>query len=84
MVRVLKSPLQCSPQLFPLSLRLSVKMFDSCDVQADQICYAVLCVFSYVAAGQQQKTGGRKQGHTVTSGSVSPRGPRYSHPPQKQ
>lgn len=23
--------------------------------QADQICYSVLCVFSYVAAGQEQK-----------------------------
>lgn len=23
--------------------------------QADQICYAVLCVFSYFAAGQEQK-----------------------------
>lgn len=23
--------------------------------QADQICYAVLCVFSYVAAGSEQK-----------------------------
>lgn len=24
-------------------------------LQADQICYAVLCVFSYIAAGQEQK-----------------------------
>ena len=24
-------------------------------LQADQICYAVLCVFSYVAAGSAQK-----------------------------
>ena len=23
--------------------------------QADQICYAVLCVFSYVAAGMEQR-----------------------------
>lgn len=26
-----------------------------CLPQADQICYAVLCVFSYVAAGSEQK-----------------------------
>lgn len=26
-----------------------------CQLQADQICYSVLCVFSYVAAGQEQK-----------------------------
>lgn len=30
--------------------------------QADQICYAVLCVFSYVAAGQEQSGG--KQAHS--------------------
>jgi hypothetical protein len=23
--------------------------------QSDQICYAVLCVFSYIAAGQEQR-----------------------------
>lgn len=55
----------------------------SCVLQADQICYAVLCVFSYVAAGHKKQ---RRPGpsahahvsHTPTSGSVSPRGPRYS------
>ena len=26
-----------------------------CLLQADQICYAVLCVFSYVAAGMEQQ-----------------------------
>ena len=54
-----------------------------CVLQADQICYAVLCVFSYVAAGHKKQ---RRPGpsahahvsHTPTSGSVSPRGPRYS------
>ena len=29
--------------------------------QADQICYAVLCVFSYVAAGNETKDHYRKQ-----------------------
>jgi hypothetical protein len=24
-------------------------------LQSDQICYAVLCVFSYIAAGQEQQ-----------------------------
>ena len=24
-------------------------------VQADQICYAVLCLFSYIAAGMEQR-----------------------------
>ena len=43
-------------------------------VQADQICYAVLCVFSYVAAGQSAVP----VGHTLACGSVSPRGRKYS------
>ena len=47
--------------------------------QADQICYAVLCVFSYVAAGHKRRRAGQG-GHThLASGSVSPRGPRFSH-----
>lgn len=29
-------------------------------LQADQICYAVLCVFSYVAAGPEKRLHGRK------------------------
>jgi len=49
---------------------------------ADQICYAVLCVFSYVAAGQNRKVADKsgKQnvaGH-LSSGGVSPRGPIFS------
>ena len=49
---------------------------DFCLPQADQICYAVLCVFSYVAAGDKKTR--QESGHTFMSGSVSPRGPRYS------
>ena len=50
-------------------------------LQADQICYAVLCVFSYVAAGHKRRRPGPAPplpGHTPASGSVSPRGPRFS------
>jgi len=31
-------------------------------LQSDQICYAVLCVFSYIAAGQEQR---RLQQHSA-------------------
>jgi hypothetical protein len=31
-------------------------------LQADQICYAVLCVFSYVAAGSAQKQAAANSG----------------------
>ena len=56
-------------------------------LQADQICYAVLCVFSYVAAGQnrtvpnKQASGGKQNvagNHLPASGGVSPRGPIFS------
>ncbi|XP_046395565.1 MAP kinase-activating death domain protein isoform X5 [Ischnura elegans] len=42
---------------------------------ADQICYAVLCVFSYVAAGQEQR---RLQGHET------PQSVTFAHPPPPQ
>ncbi|XP_023342258.1 MAP kinase-activating death domain protein [Eurytemora carolleeae] len=49
---------------------------------ADQICYAVLCVFSYVAAGQNRKMADKVVKRNVAghlpSGGVSPRGPMYS------
>ena len=44
-------------------------------LQADQICYAVLCVFSYVAAGHKKKGDLHRK---PRSESMSPRGPRYS------
>jgi hypothetical protein len=55
-------------------------------LQADQICYAVLCVFSYVAAGQDrgklsaEKAGSVRKpaGSHLASGGISPRGPLYS------
>jgi hypothetical protein len=60
-------------------------------VQADQICYAVLCVFSYVAAGQNRKKSTQKSGkprssnsvvanggHLVAGGGISPRGQNQS------
>lgn len=43
--------------------------------QADQICYAVLCVFSYFAAGQEQKKSILEQATRVppvSPGRVSP------------
>ena len=43
--------------------------------QADQICYAVLCVFSYVAAGHKKKADLHRK---PRSESMSPRGARYS------
>jgi hypothetical protein len=56
--------------------------------QADQICYAVLCVFSYVAAGQdrgklsaEHKTVRKPAGSHLASGGISPRGPLYSDRP---
>ena len=39
-------------------------------LQSDQICYSVLCVFSYVAAGQQR----RKRTDSVKSGGGATRG----------
>merc|ERR1719411_840287 len=43
---------------------------------ADQICYAVLCVFSYVAAGHKKKGGDLHR--KPRSESMSPRSARYS------
>lgn len=45
--------------------------------QADQICYAVLCVFSYVAAGRQDQkkdvaTGGHAKKQVITEQRVAP------------
>lgn len=51
--------------------------------QADQICYAVLCVFSYFAAGQEQKKAILEQAARVPpspSPSASP-SPARAHPP---
>ncbi|KAG8235675.1 hypothetical protein J437_LFUL015733 [Ladona fulva] len=45
---------------------------------ADQICYAVLCVFSYVAAGQEQR---RLQTHEA---GPQPQSLTFQHPPQAQ
>ena len=41
--------------------------------QADQICYAVLCVFSYMAAGQQRPAPAPRRAHHPAGG-LSPRG----------
>jgi len=70
-------------EYIPKSRKIVQRKYKS--AMADQICYAVLCVFSYVAAGHSKQRM-RKQpkhvsshvSHTVTSGSVSPRGPRFS------
>ena len=49
-------------------------------LQADQICYAVLCVFSYMAAGQERQQqqpaarrvgGGGSNAHHLSSGAQS-------------
>lgn len=53
-------------------------------IQADQICYAVLCVFSYVAAGQEHKQAQapqRVQAAPVVTGGL-PGQPRPGAPPQ--
>nr|CAD7392882.1 unnamed protein product [Timema cristinae] len=39
-------------------------------LMSDQICYAVLCVFSYIAAGQEQK---RQQGGVEPQGATPTR-----------
>nr|CAD7427461.1 unnamed protein product [Timema monikensis] len=39
-------------------------------IESDQICYAVLCVFSYIAAGQEQK---RQQGGVEPQGATPTR-----------
>lgn len=75
----------------PLYLKCLFASYKCQELQADQICYAVLCVFSYVAAGNRRRKtvgagkggssgggGGNFLNHTVASGSISPRGPRFS------
>lgn len=54
--------------------KLCIKRLNQCYVvlfQADQICYAVLCVFSYFAAGQEQKK------------AILQQAARLPHPPQE-
>ncbi|KAK6619570.1 hypothetical protein RUM43_012327 [Polyplax serrata] len=45
----------CSPdhQRVPKTRQITERRYKSS--MADQICYAVLCVFSYIAAGQEQR-----------------------------
>lgn len=42
-------------------LNLTSRLSYFLSFQADQICYAVLCVFSYVAAGMEQQQQQRRQ-----------------------